>query len=116
MRGFKTFLAEHVGREWPTLAPASSVSDIDQRIVQLYTSGAKIREIEEQSGKWRSYIYGVLQREGVRPARLNQTRELAIQLAGSGVPVSKIAEITCQTARNVREILAKYRGQTLRHE
>lgn len=106
MEGFKSFITEHW---WPGLD--QTYPNIDHRIVQLYTTGAKIREIEEQTGKWRSYIYGVLQREGLRPSRLNQARELTIQLAGSGVSINKIAEITYQTSRNVRGILSRHREQ-----
>lgn len=100
MNGFKEFLIE---------SALVTDANIDHRIVQLYLSGRKVGQIEEDTGKWRSYIYGVLRREGVSPHRLNQQRELTIQLAGSGVSARKIAEITSQTERNVREIINKNR-------
>ncbi len=102
MKGFKQFLVES---SWSL----GTDSNIDQTIVQLYTTGSRIKEIEEATGKWRSYIYGVLQREGLSPNRLNQARELTIQLHGSGISARKIAEITAQSERNVREILLKAR-------
>jgi hypothetical protein len=102
MNGFKSFLAETTA-VWPPHL------DIDRMILQLYSAGKKIHEIEETTGKYRSYIYGLLNREGVRPGRLNQARELTLQLAGSGVSVKKIAEITAQTERNVRSILSRHR-------
>lgn len=109
MTGFKTFLNEHN-------EGLLSHSNIDQMILQLYTTGSKIKQIEERTGKWRNYIYGVLQREGIRANRLNQTRELTIQLHGSGVSAQKIAELTSQSERNVREIISKYRKGMLLHD
>ena len=104
MQGFKNF----VFNETTLLLPDTGI--IDNSIVQLYLSGKKINEIEQLTGKWRSYIYEVLKKDGVRPHRLNQQRELTIQLHGSGVSAKKIAEITMQTERNVREIISKHNG------
>lgn len=101
MNGFKDFFL--------TESTFGSHGSIDTQIVQLYLSGKKVGEIEEDTGKWRSYIYGVLKREGVAPHRLNQQRELTIQLSNSGVSAKKIAEITSQTERNVREVISKNR-------
>lgn len=103
MKGFKAFVL--------TESTFGSHGSIDHRIVQLYLSGQKVGQIEEETGKWRSYIYGVLKREGVSPHRLNQQRELTIQLSDSGVSARKIAEITSQTERNVREVINKHRKQ-----
>ena len=101
MNGFKNFFL--------TESTFGSHDTIDTQIVQLYLSGKKVWQIEEDTGKWRSYIYGVLKREGVSPYRLNQQRELTIQLSNSGVSARKIAEITSQTERNVREVISKHR-------
>jgi len=103
LKGFRQFIAEATVVE--------SYVNIDPWIVQLYLSGRKIKQIEEQTGKWRSYIYEVLRKEGVLPHRLNQQRELTIQLANSGVSARKIAEITSQTERNVREIVNKNKNR-----
>lgn len=100
MNGFKEFFVE---------STLGSHNNIDTQIVQLYLSGKKVGQIEQDTGKWRSYIYGVLKREGVSPYRLNQQRELTIQLGTSGVSAKKIAEITSQTERNVREVINKHR-------
>ena len=101
MQGFKQFFTESSVLLMPH-------DNIDSRIVQLYITGNKVKEIEEHTGKWRSYIYNVLKKEGILPHRLNQQRELTIQLANSGVSVRKIAEITSQTERNVREVINKH--------
>lgn len=103
MNGFKDFFLTE------SESAFDSHGNIDAHIVQLYLSGKKVGQIEEDTGKWRSYIYGVLKREGVSPHRLNQQRELTIQLSGSGVSAKKIAEITSQTERNVREVINKHR-------
>jgi len=107
MQGFKEFFTEATA--------VGPYVNIDSLIVQLYLSGNKIKQIEEQTGKWRSYIYGVLKQEGVLPHRLNQQRELTIQLAHSGVSARKIAEITAQTERNVREIINKHKNRGQGH-
>ncbi len=101
MNGFKDFFI--------TESMLNSHGSIDNRIVQLYLSGRKVGEIEKDTGKWRAYIYNVLKKEGISPHRLNQQRELTIQLSNSGISAKKIAEITLQTERNVREVINKHR-------
>jgi hypothetical protein len=103
MDGFKNFFL--------TESALGVNATIDNHIVRLYLSGKKVGEIENETGKWRSHIYELLKKEGIYPHRLNQQRELTIQMSSSGVSSRKIAEITSQTERNVREVLNKNRKQ-----
>ena len=100
-------------KEWFSFNPPSSQDDTsDFEIVNMYfrNPSLKIREIAEKTKKSTGEIYRILHEFG-RPNRQNSNHETVISYKNAGFPISKIAEFTGYTPRNVRYIIKKHEGK-----
>jgi hypothetical protein len=95
MEGFKDFYKQYTNNE----------------VVDLYmnSSGKKIKEISQLTGKSIGEIYRILQSHSIIPNRLKNNHRYVLEFAESGLPINKIAELTGYTERNVRYIIKNNR-------
>lgn len=89
MQGFKDFIDNGVS------------------ILDLYMRGEKIQEISRQSGKSIGEIYRTLEQNHISPNRLKKRHDSVISLADAGLSLSRIANFSGYTERNIRYILSK---------
>lgn len=97
MDGFKRFLSEAVDL------------GIEHEILNMYQDRYryKITNISELTGVSVAGIYRILEKYGVNPHRIhpNDNHFLVQQYANSGVPASKISELTGYSRRQVYNIM-----------
>lgn len=89
------------GQDWK-----QHISDSEIANSYFHEKNIKVKELALKSGRSIGEVYRIIYNFG-GPTRRNVNYENVYQLANSGLPVKKIAELTGYTTRNVRYILKK---------
>ena len=100
-------MKETTFREFYELSePNYQYSDTEIANWYFHNSNFKVKELATVTGKSVAEIYRIIHKHGI-PNRTKTKHGVVINLSKSGLPVSKIAEFTGYTPRNVRYIKKK---------
>lgn len=96
-------------KEWLNNLQTPKLVFSDHEIAGLYfhNNALTVREIANKTSKSIGEVYRILHKFGT-PNRMVSNHENVISLADVGMPISKIAEFTGYTPRNIRYILKKF--------
>lgn len=81
----------------------------EQEIINFYLNHThkRVHDLARETNTSVGDIYRILHSHNVKPNRLKTNTHNVLYFSDSGLPVSRIAELTGYTPRNVRYILSK---------